>query len=49
MKVVKCANNLCAYCKNGLCNLEELELLTTEDNGYTYVMCISFTAGADGN
>ena len=49
MKIVKCSNDKCKYSKNGICTLEELELLTTENNGYIYVMCISFSEGADGN
>jgi len=49
MKIVKCDNNKCEYSKNGICTLEELELLTTEDNDYIYVMCTSFSEGADGN
>jgi len=47
MKIVKCNNDKCEYSKNGICTLEELELLTTEDNGYIYVMCTSFSEGAD--
>jgi len=49
MKIVKCDNNKCEYSKNGICTLEELVLLVTEDNGYIYVMCTSFSEGADIN
>ena len=49
--VVKCNNILCGHLDKikFICKLQIVQLSSVCDNGYTYVMCTSFTPGADGN